>query len=202
MNIIASKILGKHTQLPYDSDAPVVQELRRLGYIDIHTLSDAFDGDTSRTSRARLRYIAALLPDLDRKTLSVTITGIVANPNLTEGDVRLILDGRSLADPTQRTREVPIESIQTIGRLLTAGVSQAEAARAARVSLNTVEAVDDFLGLTQAYQDRLMDDAVLAVREGWSVRELARIAEVSKSQAHRLMQRAREVLIEIGEVAQ
>jgi hypothetical protein len=113
--------------------------------------------------------------------LSEAITGIVSNPNLTEGDVRLILDGRSLSDPQQRTREVPIEAVQTIGRMLTRGETQAESARAARVSLNTVEAIDEFLGLTQAYQDRLMDSAVLAVREGWSVRQLARDIEVSIS---------------------
>lgn len=201
MNTIVDKIV-KHQSLPYDPEAPVVRELKRLGYIDVRSLADAFDGDTSRTSRARLRYLAALLPDLDRRKLSEAITGIISNPNLVEADIRLILDGRSLADPTLRTREVPVESIQTVGRLLSRGVSQAEAARAARVSLNTVEAIDEFLGLTQAYQDKLMDGAVTAVREGWSVRELAKVEEISKSQAHRLMVRAREVLIEIGEVAQ
>jgi hypothetical protein len=198
---ITDKII-RPQNLPYDSDAPIVRELKRLGYIDVRTLADSFDGDTSRTSRARLRYLAALLPDLDRRKLSEAITGIVSNPNLTEGDVRLILDGRSLSDPQQRTREVPIEAVQTIGRMLTRGETQAESARAARVSLNTVEAIDEFLGLTQAYQDRLMDSAVLAVREGWSVRQLARDIEVSKSQAHRLMVRARAVLVEIGEVVQ
>jgi hypothetical protein len=150
----------------------------------------------------RLRYLAALLPDLDRRKLADAIYAIISNPQLTPGDIRMILDGRSLSDPSQRTREVPIEAIQTIGRMLTRGETNVETARAARVSVNTVEAVDGFLGLTQAYQDRLMDAAVVAVRESWSVRELARSINVSKSQSHRLMVQARGVLAEIGEVAQ
>lgn len=198
---IANKILSHTHRVPYDPDAPVVEELRRLGYIELRSLCDSFEGDTTRSSRARLRYLAALLPDLDRRTLSEAIDGIVSNPQITPGDVRLILDGRSLADPSQRTREVPIEAIQTVGRMLTRGETHVETARASRVCVNTVEAIDGFLGLTQAYHDHLMDEAVVAVREGWSVRELARYRNISKSQAHRLMQRARIVLVEIGEVS-
>lgn len=199
---MTSKILTAAQRVPYDPEAPVVEELRRLGYIELRSLADSFEGETTRSSRARLRYLAALLPDLDRRKLAEAIAGIISNPQLTPGDIRMILDGRSLADPTQRTREVPIEAIQTIGRMLTRGETHVETARAARVSVNTVEAVDGFLGLTQAYHDRLMDDAVVANREGWSVRELARHSSISKSQAHRLMVQARNVLVEIGEVAQ
>jgi hypothetical protein len=199
MNI--SKILTRAQGLPYDPEAPVVEELRRLGYVELRNLADAFEGETTRSSRARLRYLAALLPDLDRRKLADALAAIISNPQLTPGDIRMILDGRSLSDPSQRTREVPIEAIQTIGRMLARGETNVETARAARVSVNTVEAVDGFLGLTQAYQDRLMDAAVVAVRESWSVRELARSINVSKSQSHRLMVQARGVLAEIGEVA-
>jgi len=199
---IHSKIVAASQRVPYDPEAPVVEELQRLGYVDLRSLADTFEGDASRSSRARLRYLAALLPDLDRRRLAEAITGIIANRNLTPGDIRLILDGRSLANPSQRTREVPIEAVQTIGRMLVRGETHVETARAARVSVNTVEAIDGFLGLSQSYQDRLMDDAVNGVREGWSVRQLARTSNISKSQAHRLMVRAREVLVEIGEVAQ
>lgn len=196
------KILRKNQQVPYDADAPVVKELRRLGYIDLHTLADEFDGDVTRTSRARLRYLAALMPDLDRRRLAETLTAIINNPSLLERDVRAILDGRSLGDTSRLTREIPIEAVQTIGRMLTRGETHVETARAARVAVNTVEAIDSFLGLTQAYQDRLMDAAVLAVRDNWSVRQLGREVSISKSQAHRLMVQARQVLSEIGEVAQ
>lgn len=199
---ISNKIIARAQRVPYDPEAPVVKELERLGYVELQSLADSFDGDTTRSSRARLRYLAALLPDLDRRRLADAITGILSNKNLTAGDIRLILDGRSLSDPSQRTREVPIEAVQTIGRMLTRGETHVETARAARVSVNTVEAIDAFLGLTQAYNDRLFDTAINAERDGWSVRELARHSNISKSQAHRLMVRAREVLVEIGEVAQ
>lgn len=196
------RVLRKNQPVPYDADAPVVKELKRLGYIDLHTLADEFDGDVTRTSRARLRYLAALMPDLDRRRLAETLTAIINNPSLLERDVRAILDGRSLGDTSRLTREIPIEAVQTVGRMLTRGETHVETARAARVAVNTVEAIDSFLGLTQAYQDRLMDAAVIAVRENWSVRQLGREVSISKSQAHRLMVQARQVLSEIGEVAQ
>jgi hypothetical protein len=196
------KLLERRGSTPYDPEAPVVKELRRLGYIDLHTAVDALDDMSVRTARAHVRYLAALLPDLDRARLADAITAIVCNERLPHRDIRLILDGRSLTDPTHRTNEVPIEAIQTVGRTLSRGGGIREAARAARVGKNTVMAIDNFLGLTTAYQDKLMDDAVTAVREGWSVRELAATSGVSKSQAHRLTQRAREVLTEIGEVVQ
>lgn len=196
------RLLTPRSEVPYDPEAPVVAELRRLGYVDLRSIADEFDDTVTKTSRAHLRYLAALLPDLDRRKLSEAIAGIVSNPNLHERDIRLILDGRSLFDPTRRTREVPVEAIQTVGRMLIAGHTIVETARAARVCVNTVEAIDGYLGLTQARADRLMDMAVTAVREGWSVRVLGRAANISKSQAHRLMVQARNVLVEIGEVAQ
>lgn len=194
------KIVAVRPSGLYDPDAPVVKELRRLGYIDLHAAVDGLEDMAIRTGRAHVRYLAALLPDLDRNKLARAIAAIINNDRLPESDIRLILDGRSLQDPTRRTNEVPVEAIQTVGRMLMQGQGVQEAARAARVAKNTVLAIDNYLGLTTAYADRLMDEACHAVREGWSVRELARAAEVSKSQAHRLMQRAREVLAEIGEV--
>lgn len=187
--------------MPYDSEAPVVGELRRLGYIDLHTAVDGIDEMTVRSARAHIRYLSALFPDLDRVRLSQVIATVLCNERLPERDIRLILDGRSLQDPTRKTNEVPVEAIQTVGRVLMEGRGVRAAARAARVGKNTAQAIDNFLGLTTAYNDNLLDDAVVAVREGWSVRELARVAGVSKSQAHRLMVKARGVLVEIGEVS-
>lgn len=186
----------------YDPDAPVVKELRRLGYIDLHAAVDEMEDMAVRTARAHMRYLAALLPELDRTTLSRAITGILSNEFLPERDVRLIVEGRSLQDPSRLTNEVPIEAIQTVGRMLAQGYGVRETARAARVGKNTVMAIDNFLGLTQAYADRLMDEAIDAVRYGLSVRDFAKECGVSKSQAHRLMQKARSVLVELGEVSQ
>lgn len=199
---VLNKLLTVATPVPYDREAPVVEQLKRLGYIEVRSLADEFDGDTTRTSRAHLRYLAALMPDLDRLALSTAITYIVGNPNLTEADVRLILDGRSLSDPSRRTREIPIEAIQTIGRMLMLGSPHTEIARATRVSINSVEAVDEFLGLSTVRETRLMTAACDAVREGYTVRAFAAERDISKSQAHRLLQKARGILVELGEVAQ
>jgi hypothetical protein len=200
MQDIANKIIAAAIPVPYDRDAPVVKELRRLGYIDLRTLMDDIDEAHSRTNRAHVRYLAALMPELSLNKLSSAITGIISNNNLIERDVRLILEGRSLWDPTRRTREVALEAIQTIGRSLSAGKTREAAARAAGVSLNTVEAIDNYLGLSTAYADKLFSSVVDCVRDGLSVRETAKFVGVSRSRAHRLVQRAREVLVEIGEV--
>jgi hypothetical protein len=189
-------------RMPYDIDAPVTEELKRLSYLDLVSLRDEFEGDWARTSRAHLRYLAALFPSLSLGALAQTIHDIVANPNLPVGDVRLILQGRSLADASRSVERVPVEAIQAVGQVLMRGGDKTAAARASRVSIDTVEAIDNFLGLTQRHEDRQMDAAVAAVREGLSVRQLADMLSTSKSTAHRLMQRARSVLVEIGEVAE
>jgi hypothetical protein len=116
-------------------------------------------------------------------------------------DLRIILDGRQLNDASKKTAEVPIEAIQKVGRILSAGGTILGAAREANVSPDTAKAIDDYLGITDRYDEALMDTAVAAVREGWSVRHLATVSGMSKSRAHRYLGRARSVLVEIGEVA-
>jgi hypothetical protein len=201
INRVLNLVTAPRTSVPYDTEAPVTAEVRRLSYTDFSGLADAFDGTMSRTNRSHLRYLAALLPDLDVPALARVIHEVLDNPRVTVGDVRLILDGRSLADPTRRTREVPVEAIQTVGRLLARGATLVAASRGSGVHLETVEAIDRFLGLTQAHRDRMLDHAVEAVREGESVRTFAQRMDLSKSAAHRLLVRAREVLVELGEVA-
>ena len=192
---------ARRLSMPYDTDAPVTQELRRLSHLDLGALRDEFDGDWARTSRAHLRYLAALFPSMPLGTLAQTIHDVVGNPRLPLADVRLILMGRSLADPTRVVERVRIEAIQSVGAVLQRGGDKQSAARASGVSVDTVEAIDNFLGLCQRHDDRQMDAAVAAAREGMSVRQLATMLNTSKSTAHRLLQRARSVLVELGEVA-
>jgi transposase len=63
-----------------------------------------------------------------------------------------------------------------------------------------VAAVDRLLGLRQAYLDKRFDRAVDAVRDGVSNRKFATLEGMSRSAAQRLMQQARTVLVEIGEL--
>lgn len=197
--ITVHSLIGRTRRgLPYDPDAPVAKELRKLGYVELRALADS-EG-TSRSQRAHIRYLAALLPHLPRRQLADALHAVLDNPNLTVGDLRLIVDGRSLADPTKSTAEVPIEGIQSAGRILTQGGTYAAAASGSGLSVDTVVAIDKFLGLTQSYDDRIMDAAVAALREGVSVRAFAEEVGLSKSEAHRRLQAAKAVLIEIGEM--
>lgn len=184
---------------PYASDAPVREELMRLGRLDLRTFEHA-DG-TPRSKRAQIRYLAALFPDLDLHQLAEAVHAIIDNKDLSIADLRVILDGRQLNDASKKTGEVPIAAIQTIGRVLVAGGTLLGASREAGVSVDTVVAIDEYLGLTERHEERLMDTAVSAVREGWSVRQLAKLSGMSKSRAHRYLSRARSVLVEIGEVS-
>jgi hypothetical protein len=183
---------------PYASDAPVREELVKLGYTDLRTFAHS-DG-TPRSKRAQIRYLAALFPELDMFSLAEQLHAVIANQELSIADIRIVLDGRHLNDASKKTGEVPIEAVQLVGRILSAGGTRLAASRDANISVDTVVAIDEYLGLTERYDERLMDVAVIAVREGWSVRNLATVTGMSKSRAHRYLQKARSVLVELQEV--
>jgi hypothetical protein len=198
-------ILGKLNQLharrnaSYHEDAPIVSDLSSLSYADLSSLLDG--EDSVRSARARIRYMAALFPDLGLVPLAEEIHAIIDNKNVTVGDIRLILDGRSLADPSRRTHEVPLARIQMLGRLLSNGTGVTEGARQSGMSRFTAQAIDGYLGLTACFAEQAFDAAIDMVREGWSTREMAKVLNVSQSTAVRMAQRAREVLVELGEVS-
>jgi hypothetical protein len=197
LSIVYTATRARHVS--YSPEAPVVEELAQLGYIDFHTIVDG--PDSIRSARARIRYLAALMPDHSLHELAHEISGVLGSAHLTVADVRTILDGRSIGDSSRRTREVPIAAIQLVGRTLIDGGTRTDAARAAAVSQETVEAIDDFLGITRARADRHLDAAVAAVRDGVAVRDFAETVGLPRSTAHRLIARARVVLTELGEVA-
>jgi hypothetical protein len=133
-------------------------------------------------------------------SLAEQLHAVIANQELSIADIRIVLDGRHLNDASKKTGEVPIEAVQLVGRILSAGGTRLAASRDANISVDTVVAIDEYLGLTERYDERLMDVAVIAVREGWSVRNLATVTGMSKSRAHRYLQKARSVLVELQEV--
>jgi hypothetical protein len=59
--------------------------------------------------------------------------------------------------------------------------------------------VENLLGLRAAYQNRLTDSAVDAVRDGVSVRSFANKHSITKSKAEALLRQGRSVLAELGE---
>jgi hypothetical protein len=198
-------------------DAEVLGLLAQLEHTNLRDFSGI--GQSVKASRAAVRYLAALWPDATVRELTDRIYTLLNNRHLLPEDVRdvlngvslgtrdlspqdvkLLVDGRRLNDASKRTREVPIQVIQLIGRCLREGLTFRETARVARCSFDTVAAVDRLLGLRQAYLDKRFDRAVDAVRDGVSNRKFATLEGMSRSAAQRLMQQARTVLVEIGEL--
>lgn len=186
--------------LPYDRDAEFADELSTFATIDFEGLRDQYSGVWNVELRARVRYLAALWPELSLPQLADTIHYVIDNQRLSVHTLRLILDGRSLSDPSRRTGEVPVEAIQTAGRVLMRGGDQTSAARASGLSRDTVRAIDGYLGLTQAWRDRIVEEAVIGVREGESVRAFAGRVGLPKSTAHEFQKKAVSVLKELGEL--
>ncbi len=179
-----------------ETDSPLFDDLRSrlLAHTDLWDVNDS-----SSLVRSRVRYIAALMPTVDLPTAAKQIHAIIDNRSVTIADVRLILQGRSLADPSRRTHEVPFERIQHAGLLLSRGSSRNVAARVTGLSIDTVEAIDIYVGISDALDQARIARAVDAVRDGLSVRKFAAIVGVPVSTAHRMMIKARSVLAELGE---
>lgn len=184
--------------LMYASDAPFLNSLEVLATVEPRQFN--FEADTPRSIRSKVRYLAGLFPNVEGYALTDLIHGILGNVHLSVSDIGLILDGFSLNNPAKKTSEVPLDRIQTVGFMLQGGATHAATAQEAGVCLETVAAIDDYLGFSVRHEERLMDLTAMAIREGWSVRFLASEAGISKSSAHRYLRKAREVLREIGEI--
>lgn len=177
-------------------DSPLMDDLRSR----LLSCTDLWDvADSSSLVRSRVRYLAAIFPTADLRKCAEQIHGIIDNRSVTISDVRMILDGRSLADPSRRTHEVPFERIQQVGLLLSRGMSRPAVARAVGVSVDTVEAVDQYIGFSDAIDQARIEKAVNAVRDGMSIRKFAATVGVPVTTAHRLIIKARDVLTELGE---
>lgn len=177
----------------FDEDAPVADDLREGTF--------SWQGQlTVSAARSRIRYLAALFPEQSFQELCATIGGILQDArDLTASDVRLILAGRDLGTGG-RTDEVDIERIQQVGKLLREGKPKTEIAKLAGVSRDTVQAIDWYLGLSEALRQQRIAVACDLVRDRITTRKAATVLGVSKSEAHRLLRRAKAVLAEIGEV--
>ena len=214
---LLGRLNGTMPALPIGDDSELLTILGDLEHTNLREFSQM--SQSVRAVRSNIRYLAALWPDASMKELVDRIFTLLNNKHLLPDDVRnilagialgsqglsqtdinILLQGKRLEDPTRHTHEVPIQVIQTVGRCLSSGMALRATAAAVRCSYDTVARIDALLGLTQAYQDRMMDRAVNAVRDGVSVRNFATMEAISRSQAHRLLVDARKVLIEIGEI--
>lgn len=191
-------ILVGHAETPFDNESDdLLDFLDMAAYLttdDLTDLGDAFDGpNAGRRNRARLRYLAALLPNRSLHQLADSIHYIIDNKHLGISDVRDVLRGSR--------RDIPIEKIQQIGTLLSNGHSLRATARQVGVSFDTVERIESFIGIAESRRLKLVDFACDAIKEGWSVRRFAAAAGIPKSTAHGFIGRARIVLRELEETA-
>lgn len=189
-------ILVGHADAPFDTESDdLLDFLDHAAYLtmeDLNDLGDAFDGlNAGRRNRARMRYLAALLPGRSLHQLADSIHYVINNGNLTLSNVRDVLRGSR--------RDVPVEKIQEIGKLLSEGHSLRSVSRTVGVSFDTVERIESFIGIAEARRLKLVDFACDAVREGWSIRRFAAAAGIPKSTAHGFIGRARSVLRELEE---
>lgn len=172
--------------------------VRQLGKVDLYcefsSLAEA------RTARSQIRYLAALFPDMSTPELATWLAGALGSRFYTADDLRLVLEGLSLNDPSKGTNEVPLDAIRTVGRILLASGNKEEAARQSGLSAKAVQAIDKATGITQSIEDYDMDTAVIAAREGWTLAKLAKVIGRDRYKARRLMRRATSVLKELGEI--
>jgi hypothetical protein len=195
--LVHTLLSGSSSNSPFDDENDELQtflsEAAHLTTDDLTDLGDGLvSGPSTRRNRARVRYLAALLPGKSLHQLADTIHYVMDNSHISITDVRNVLRGGK--------RDVPIDKIQTIGSLLNQGASLRATAKATGVSYDTVERIESFIGIAEARRLKLVDFACDAVRESWSVRNFAAKAGIPKSTAHLIMGRAREVLVELGEV--
>ena len=203
--------------LPIDlEESEILAVLNELESFDLHTFEKA--SSNVQRMRAHIRYLAALWPDANMLDLTNRIHALINNSRLEFSDIMTILRGERLSEVTQladlrtvlvggqlynsqtKTNEVPVPTIQGIGRCLRDGMSLAETSRIMHVSVDSVRAVEKLLGLRSAYLKKLEDQAVDAARDAVSVRVFARQHGITRARAESLLKTGRSVLVELGEV--
>jgi hypothetical protein len=177
----------------YDDERDIVPFLEEAAYLtkdDIRYISDDLEGGTSRRNKTRIRYLAALISaEKTHFQLANDIHYVLDSKHLTVGDVQCILDGDR--------RDVNITKIQAAGEYLRCGFSLRRTAKELGISYDTVERIENFIGIAESRRLKLVEFACDAVSEGWSVREFGKYAGIPKSTAHVLMKKARLVLQEV-----
>jgi hypothetical protein len=187
-------LTGEALHREYDDERDIVPFLKEAAYLtkdDIRYISDDLEGGTSRRNKTRIRYLAALItPTKTQYQVANDIHYVLDTRHLTIGDIQDILDGDK--------RDVPIQKIQAVGELLRSGFSLRRTAKDLGISYDTVERIENFIGIAESRRAKVLEFACTAVSEGWSVREFGKYAGIPKSTAHVLMKKARVILQELS----
>jgi len=183
----------------FDDEAEFIGTLKDLEYINIFEFdTDMYDNQAHM--RTRIRYLAALFPDADIVILAKKLHGLINNSNLEEGKLRLMLLGKKMSNPQQDTNEVRIRIIQGIGKCLQQGMSVRATAREMNVSYDTVESIENYLGIRKKFKDNLQQKAIDAYRDNVSIRNFSLQNNISTTLTRKLYIKSKEVLIELGEI--
>ena len=180
----------------FDTDSPeLIDFLAESAYLtteDVRDLGSSLDGGHSRRTKSRIRYLAALFPSsMSLHELTTRIHYVLDNRHLSISEVRDILRGGG--------GDIALEKVQRIGDSLRNGNSIRATADEVGVAIDTVSAIESFLGIAEQRRLKLVDKACDAVRYGVSTRKFAAENGITKSTAHNLIVRARYVLDEIVE---
>ena len=197
-SLMKTLLSGTIDSAPFDNEneelSGFLNDVAYLTTQEIYRLSGELTDTPSRTTRAKLRYLAALFPNKTLHELAEIIYYVIDNKHVEVTDIRDILRGTS--------REVPLIKIQQIGSMLREGKSLRFIREQVGVSIDTIASIEQFIGIARAQKLHLIDVACDAVRENWSVRTYAKVAGIPKSTAHAYMIKARSVLIELGELSE
>lgn len=189
--LLRTIISGSINKTYDDEGSELMDFLSKTAYLNLKVLSDL--GSDNRKNYTHIRYLAALLFDKENiYDLAKSIHFILDNDNLMIGDIQNILYGSK--------RDVDIKKIQKVGELLHTGNTYSFIAEQAGVSYDTVERIENFLGINESLQQRRISQACDAIAHEVSIREFAKQINVSKSTAHVIYKKARSVLQELGEI--
>ena len=169
----------------WDEDAPVQEDL------DSFALCETANVYTAQTIRARIRYLAALFPTMATADLPRAIHTLLGGDLRVQElrDIRFMVKGLSIRDG-RSLGEPPIEKLQMAGGMLSRGETYMSTAAATGLSYGMVRDIDTYLGLTKVYEQWLIEQAVYARTDNLSVRKFAERVGLTKSTAHRLLNRA------------
>lgn len=141
------------------------------------------------SKRKRIRYIAALWPDANERELPNKIFHALGK-QVRESDIRMILQARRLNNPTSFLNELPIATIQSIGRMLFAGYKRQTVWKKLDIDRDAVLSIDRYLNITEMARQNRLEYVKEHVKGTPSARQIAKELGVSRYAAKVLIEEA------------
>ena len=167
-----------------------------------------FENERDKYLRAQLRILTALFIKEDVKNNLYIVLDFIGNLELYDTPTKHKQKKEYVQDTIAEllglygrfTNEITIEQWREFIDLVSKGASASLASKQVGIPKNTALAMDKEFGFSDKYFDRVLDDAIIAIRENVSVRQFAKIKNFKFSKARVLLANAREILKELGEI--